>query len=203
MIGYLAVGGMALAVVGMKRAADRFATRKVRAGEWDENGPKQPIDADPRYRTVGEFRIDNPFANLVADVDVEQEVEELRERDLPGIAELVQRVLDLLLDGSQPCHEALRGQLESIRIGDIDLADRTMEIRVVVAASAPRCSPPELQGGVVEIRVDGIAQPPYAGAVVQDGCLSTVIINTFGSRWPKDAEVRDLRLMEPLVPTES
>ena len=46
-------------------------------------------------------------------------------------------------------------------------------------------------------------QPPTAGAVVHDGCFSAVIIDTFGARWPRDAEVISLRLIEPLVPTDS
>jgi len=203
MIGLLAVGGMAVGLFLMKHSADRFAAAKRRAGEWDENGPKSATSPPDRYRTVGNLRIGNAFANLAADVDVEPEAEEFRERDLPGIAELVQRILDLLLDGSQPSHEALRGQLESIQLGDIDLANRTMEIRVVVPASAPRCTPPELQGGAVEIHLEGVMQPPTAGAVVRDGCFSAVIIDTCGARWPRDAEVISLRLIDPLVPPES
>jgi hypothetical protein len=194
---------MAAGVFLMKRSADRFAAAKRRAGEWDENGPKNPTEPPDRYRTVGKLRVGNAFANLAADVDVEPEVEELRERDLPGIADLVQRILELLLDGSQPSHEALRGQLQSIQLGDIDLANRTMQIRVVVPASAPRCTPPDLQGGAVEIHLGGVMQPPTAGAVVEDGCFSAVIIDTFGARWPRDAEVISLRLIEPLAPTDS
>jgi hypothetical protein len=201
MIGLLAVGAMAAGVFLMKRAADRFAAAKRRAGEWDENGPKHPTE--PSYTTVGRVRILNVAANLKPEVDADGDVEELRERDLPGIAELVQRILELLLDGSQPSHEALRGQLQSIQLGDIDLANRTMQIRVVVPASAPRCTPPELQGGAVEIHLAGVMQPPTAGAVVHDGCFSAVIIDTFETRWPRDAEVISLRLIEPLVPTES
>ena len=104
---------------------------------------------------------------------------------------------------TEPSHEALRGQLHSIRLGDIDLANRTMEIRLVVPPSATRCTPGELQGGVVEIHLEGVPQPPTAGAVVHDGCFSAVIIDTYGARWPRDAEVISLRLIEPLVPTES
>lgn len=203
MIGFLLVGAMALAVFGMKHAADRFAAKKIRAGEWDENGPKHPTEAEPRYRTVGKIRIGNAFANLAADVDVPAETQELRERDVPGIADLVKRVLDLLLDGSHPTHYALRRQAESIGIGDIDLTARMMDIRVVVPASAPRCTPSEFYGGVVEIHVEGVDQPPVAGALVEGGCLVAVIVNTFGCRWPLDAEVSALRLKEPLVPGES
>jgi len=201
MIGLWLVGGMAVGVFAMKRAADRFAAAKRRAGEWDENGPKHPTE--PAYRDIGKVRVSNAFANLAPDVDADADVEELRERDLPGISDLVQGILELLLDGSDPSHEVLRGQLRSIRIGDIDLGKRAVHIRVDVAPSAPRCSPAELQGGVVEIRVERVDSAPCAGAVVQDGCFSAVIIDTFGSRWPRDAEISALRLIEPLVPTES
>ena len=194
-------GVVAVGLFVIRRAADRFAASKVRSGDWDENGPKHPTE--PSYTVVGEVRIRNLAANLTPEVDSDGEVEELRERDLPGIAELVQRILELLLDGSQPSHEALRGQLQSIQLGDIDLANRTMQIRVVVPASVPRCTPPELQGGAVEIHLAGVMQPPTAGAVVHDGCFSAVIIDTFGTRWPRDAEVISLRLIDPLVPTES
>jgi hypothetical protein len=97
----------------------------------------------------------------------------------------------------------LRGQIQSIQLGDIDLANRTMQIRVVVPASAPRCTPPEFQGGSVEIHLEGMMQPPTAGAVVHDGSFSAVIIDTFGARWPRDAEVISLRLIEPLVATDT
>ena len=153
MIGLWVVGGIVVGLFLMKRSADRFAAAKRRAGEWDENGPKHPTE--PSYTTVGRVRILNVAANLKPEVDADGDVEELRERDLPGIAELVQRILELLLDGSQPSHEALRGQV------------------------------------------------PTPGAVVHDGCFSAVIIDTFGARWPRDAEIISLRLIEPLMPTES
>ena len=197
----IVLGAVGVVLFLAKRSADRFAATKIRAGEWDEKGPKHPTE--PPDRVIGKVRVTNPLANLTADVDVDPDVEELRERDLPGIADLVQRVLDLLLDGSDPSHDALRGQLQSIRIGDIDVANRTTEIGVSVSPSVPRCTPAEFQGGVVEIHIAGIPQPPAAGVVVHDGCLSAIIINTFGIRWPRDAEVTAVRLIEPLRPSES
>ena len=201
MLQLILVGGIGVALYLVKRSADRFAATKIRAGEWDENGPKHPTE--PPDRVIGRVRVANPLANLTADVDADSDVEELRERDLPGIADLVQQVLDLLLDGSDSSHDALRGQLHSVRIGDIDLASRLMEIRVSVSPSAPRCTPADFQGGVVEIHMAGIPQPPAAGAVVQGGCFSAIVINTFGVRWPRDAEVTAVRLIEPLLPSES
>ena len=49
----------------------------------------------------------------------------------------------------------------------------------------------------------GVAQPPAAGATVQDGYLSSINIDTFGVSWPSDAEMIQMRLIEPLIPEES
>jgi hypothetical protein len=201
MLALILFGSLGVALLLAKRSADRFAAAKRAKGEWDDNGPKHPTEPELKYRVPSEGRL--AFVSLAPTEEEDDDTPiRLGERDVPGIRDLIQRILVTLLDGSHPSHDALRAQAEAIQINDIFIAPRRAEIRLEVPASLPLASPPTFEGGIVELQVDEIPEPALAGATVDGGRLSSVMINTFRSRWPTEATVAEVRLVEPLLPQE-
>ena len=120
MLRLIVFGGIGVALFLAKRSADRFAAMKRAKGEWDENGPKYPTEPELKYRLPSKGRL--AFVNLALEEEQDDAPVRLGERDLPGIRDLIQRILVALLDGSHPSHDALRAQAEAAQIDDIFIA---------------------------------------------------------------------------------
>jgi hypothetical protein len=107
--------------------------------------------------------------------------------------DLTGRLMPLLLGGEDPACVLLREQYARATITEITLSGAGFFVDFEVAADVARVTPPNFQGGVVNIRVEGLENGGGCLLFVRDGVLSFLEGYTYGGEeWPEHPNVVEL-----------
>jgi len=205
-----------------RRSAKRFEARKRAAGEWDQNGPIHPSKVPENERvfvTSGNLfssafpsavsgeasaaatdgrsrRIRNESASDSAEPGASKTYSAGHEP--PALTALIPSVITNLLDGSDRLHEILRGQYQLASVSKVEVTGPAVYVEFNVPAGVPRVTPPNFEGGQVEIRARQLRDGATCLLFVQDGRLDSLEICTRGEPWPEDVDVTEVIGVEPL-----
>jgi hypothetical protein len=114
------------------------------------------------------------------------------------VVSLVNRLMPRLLAGEHPALVALREQLNSATISEVEMTGCGFYARFAVAADAPLASPPRLTGGSAKIELSDAKHGAGCVLFVRDGRLSTLEGYTYDDDWPEDARVLSVGDIVPI-----
>jgi hypothetical protein len=205
-----------------RHSAKRFEAKKRASGDWDQNGPIHPSKPPENEKVF--FSDGNLFSNVFpsgATTDTPLATTDRRARreqneskaarmddaasktysaghEPAALAALIPSVIAKLLDGSDPLHEVLRRQYQLATLSKVEVTGPAVYIEFNVPANVPRVTPPNFEGGHVEIRVRQLRDGATCLVFVQHGRLDSLEICTRGELWPDDADVTEIVGVEPL-----
>ncbi len=116
------------------------------------------------------------------------------------VLDLAARVMPLLLASDHATCIQLRKQYARARIQQVELTGAGFFVTFEVPADVARTTPPNLQGGDVHIRVEGVEHGAGCVLFVRDGVLSMLEGYTYGEEWPEHPLIVELREATPLAP---
>jgi hypothetical protein len=116
--------------------------------------------------------------------------------------DLVGRLMPLLLDGDHPTCALLREQYARASIQQVELTGVGFFIEFEVPADVVRVTPPNFEGGQVDVQVEGVAHGAGCVLFVRGGVLSMLEGFTFDDEWPERPTVVELRDPRPIAPPE-
>jgi hypothetical protein len=120
--------------------------------------------------------------------------------DAPAaLLDLAGRLVPLLLAGEHPALAALRAQYAAATVTGVELTGAGFFVEFSVPSDAPRVEPPQLTGGSVRIRVEGLEHGAGCLLFVRDGTLKTLEGFTYGEEWPERPSVVSLSDAVPLL----
>ncbi len=116
------------------------------------------------------------------------------------VLDLAARVMPLLLASDDATRIQLRKQYARARIQQVELTGAGFFVTFEIPADVARTTPPNLQGGDVHIRVEGVEHGAGCVLFVRDGVLSMLEGYTYGEEWPEHPLIVRLREATPLAP---
>jgi hypothetical protein len=115
--------------------------------------------------------------------------------------DLARRLMPLLLGGDHLTCVLLREQYARATIKEISLSGAGFFVDFEIPADVACVAPPNFQGGVVNIRVEGVENDAGCLLFVRDGVLSFLEGYTYGGEeWPEHPVVVELRDSRPIAP---
>jgi hypothetical protein len=117
------------------------------------------------------------------------------------VLRLAERLIPLLIEGEHPALSALRQQLPSARVKQVELTGVGFFVDFEIPPDAPVAEPANFAGGDARITVQGVKNGAGCVLFIRGGRLATLEGYTYGDDpWPENAVVLAIDDVFPVVP---
>jgi len=118
----------------------------------------------------------------------------------PSVKTLIECLLPQLLEGPHPALAALREQLRTGRVTEVEMTGAGFYADFAVPSDAPLAEPQDFAGGHADIVLSGAQHSAGCVVFVRSGRLATFEGYTYDDSWAVDAQVAEIKSVVPVLP---